>query len=576
MPVRVRNEVTIVLGQRKLLQRFWPGLMHAFVFWGFLVLGPTILIAMIAIVDRHQTLPWLGHQGWYALMVDIFCVLVLIGVASALYVRKVVRPKRFEGSHLGEADLILAMIATIVISLLLWHASRIALGYNEWPASWSPVSKLLSHIFSNSESTRVLERVFVWIHVGTILAFLAYLPRSKHLHIATAAINVWFGRTAARGRLEPLRFEPEEGESEEDLRFGAGNAADLTWKQVMDAFSCTECGRCQDVCPANQTGKLLSPKLVIMGLRDQLFSGDRESPLVPDAVPEESIWDCVTCGACVQACPVSIEHIDHIVDLRRHLVMVESSFPSEAEPMLRDIERSSNPWGHQQAQRADWAAELGVRVLEPGEPAPEYLYWVGCGRRSTSAHAARRRRRRSCCRRRVSSSRSSARARAAPAIRAAHGQRVRLPSARRGEHRHPERRGGHQDHRQLPALLQHARQRVPRLRRRLRGRPPLRAARQARQRRAATTGARREADGHLPRLLLPRPHNDVLDAPRELVGAVGTSLPMARQGKETFCCGAGGAHMWMEERATRSTSSACAKRPRPEPTHSQSPARTAR
>ncbi len=123
--------------------------------------------------------------------------------------------------------------------------------------------------------------MFVWIHVGTILAFLAYLPHSKHLHIATAAINVWFGRTAARGRLEPLRFEPEEGESEDDLRFGAGTAADLTWKQVMDAFSCTECGRCQDVCPANQTGKLLSPKLVIMGLRDQLFSDDRETPLVP-------------------------------------------------------------------------------------------------------------------------------------------------------------------------------------------------------------------------------------------------------------------------------------------------------
>ena len=127
----------------------------------------------------------------------------------------------------------------------------------------------------------------------------------------------------------------------------------------MDAFSCTECGRCQDVCPAHQTGKLLSPKLVIMGLRDQLFSGDRDAPLVPGAVPEESVWDCVTCGACVQACPVSIEHIDHIVDLRRHLVMVESSFPAEAEPMLRDIERSSNPWGHPQSQRADWAARAG-------------------------------------------------------------------------------------------------------------------------------------------------------------------------------------------------------------------------
>ena len=215
VPARVRNEVTIVLGQRKLLQRFGPGLMHAFIFWGFLVLAPTILIAMIAIVDRHQTLPWLGHQGWYALLVDIFCVLVLVGVVAALYVRKVVRPKRFDGSHLGEADLILGLIATVVISLLLWHASRIALGYNEWPASWSPVSKLLSHLFGHGTGTRVLERVFVWIHVGTILSFLAYLPYSKHLHIGAAAVNVWFGRTSARGRLEPLRFEPAEGESEE-------------------------------------------------------------------------------------------------------------------------------------------------------------------------------------------------------------------------------------------------------------------------------------------------------------------------------------------------------------------------
>ena len=139
----------------------------------------------------------------------------------------------------------------------------------------------------------------------------------------------------------------------------------------------TECGRCQDACPAFATGKSLSPKLVIMGLRDNLFAGEGGA-LVPNAVPEDSVWDCVTCGACVQACPVSIEHIDHIVDLRRHLVMVDSSFPAEAEPMMRDIERSSNPWGRAQSERGEWAADLGVRVLEPGEPAPEYLYWVGC------------------------------------------------------------------------------------------------------------------------------------------------------------------------------------------------------
>ncbi|HUA44267.1 MAG TPA: (Fe-S)-binding protein, partial [Solirubrobacteraceae bacterium] len=377
VPRRVRNEAEIVLGQRKLLQRLGPGLMHAFIFWGFLVLVPTILIAMIGIVDRHATLPWLGHQGWYALLVDIFCVLVLAGVVAAFWIRKVQRPRRFEGSHLGEANLILGLIATIVISLLLWHATRIALHLNEWPASWSPVSNALSHLFADNQTTRVLERVFVWIHVLTILTFLAYLPHSKHLHIFVAAFNVWFGRTRARGRLEPLKFDDPDV-PEEDLRFGAGAAKDLTWKQVLDTFSCTECGRCQDACPAFATGKILSPKLVIMGLRDLVLAQDQEKPLVPDAVPADMVWDCVTCGACVQACPVSIEHVDHIVDLRRHLVMVESRFPPEAEPMLRDVERAGNPWGRAQSERADWAAALGVRVLEPGEPAPEYLYWVGC------------------------------------------------------------------------------------------------------------------------------------------------------------------------------------------------------
>ena len=376
---RTRNEATIVLGQRKLLQRLGPGLMHAFIFWGFLVLVPTILIAMIGIVDKHDTLPWFGHQGWYALLVDIFCVLVLIGVIADFYIRKVQRPSRFKGSHLGEADLILVLIATIVTSLLLWHATRIALHLNEWPASWSPVSNALSKLFADNQTTRVLERVFVWIHVLTILSFLAYLPRSKHLHIFVAAVNVWFGRTRARGRLEPLRFDDPDV-PEEELRFGAGVPKDLTWKQALDTFTCTECGRCQDACPAYATGKILSPKLLIMGLRDAVFaqSEDAERPLVPNAVPADSVWDCVTCGACIQACPVSIEHVDHIVDLRRHLVMVESSFPSEAEPMLRDVERASNPWGKPQSERADWATDLGVKVLEPGDPAPEYLYWVGC------------------------------------------------------------------------------------------------------------------------------------------------------------------------------------------------------
>jgi len=140
LPARVRNEVVIALGQRKLLQRLVPGLMHAFIFWGFLVLFPTIVMAMIAVVDKHQTIPWLGSQGWFALLVDVFAVLVFAGVVTAFVIRKVQRPARFEGSHVGEADLILTLIAGIVTTLLLWHATRIALDLNEWPAGWSPVS----------------------------------------------------------------------------------------------------------------------------------------------------------------------------------------------------------------------------------------------------------------------------------------------------------------------------------------------------------------------------------------------------------------------------------------------------
>src|SRR5438477_4829172 len=229
MPQRARAEAVVVVGQSKLLQRLGPGLMHAVIFWGFLVLFPTIVIAMIGAADPHATLPWLGAQGWYALLVDVFALGVLAGVIAAYAIRFVQRPKRFAGSHLGEANLILAWIGGIVISLLLWHSSQIALGLNDYPREWAPVSNLISHALSGTW-VAVLERVAVWAHVLLILGFLVYLPYSKHLHILVAAINVFFTRTRAPGRLEPVDFEKPEAE----VRLGAATASDLTWKQVLD------------------------------------------------------------------------------------------------------------------------------------------------------------------------------------------------------------------------------------------------------------------------------------------------------------------------------------------------------
>jgi Fe-S oxidoreductase len=537
VPRRVRNEVEIVLGQKKLLQRLIPGLTHAFIFWGFLVLFPTILMAMIAAVDKHAELPWLGHQTWFGWLVDLFVVLVLVGVAAAVYIRKMVRPARFQGSHAGEADFILFMIAGVVVTLLCWHAAAHAAGLNDHVG---PLSDAIAKVFP---SHGLEERVFVWAHISFVLGFLRYLPYSKHLHIATAAINVWMARTSRPGRLEPLRFDVPD----DQMRFGVATIFDLTKKEVMDGFSCTECGRCQDACPAWATGKILSPKLLIMGVRDQVLAQSTE-PIVGNGVPEQMIWDCVTCGACVEACPVSIEHIDHIVDLRRSRVMVDSQFPAEAETMLRDVERSSNPWGKPQTERAAWAEELGVRILEPGDPAPEYLYWVGCA--ASFDERAKK------------SAESTAK------LLQKAGVDFAILGPREACTGDPARRMGNEYVFQAYAEQNIATLKENRVRKIVASCPH---CFNTLANEYGDFGGNYEVlhhtellaelvrDGKLKPKADAKPityhdscylarHNDVQMEPRELVAAVGEPVEMKRSGKKTFCCGAGGAHMWMEEK----------------------------
>jgi Fe-S oxidoreductase len=375
---RLGRELSHVLGQRKLLQKLGPGLMHAFIFWGFIVLLPTIAEAAIAIVDRGSTLPLLGDATWFSFLSDVFATLVAVGVGMAFFIRKVLKPDRFRGSHMGEADRILLAILAIVVTLLLWNAARISLGLAD--PDGRPVANLLSGLFGAGTPTEVAERTLVWAHLLVILGFLVFLPASKHLHIFVAPANVWMTKSGPMGRLEPNRIDLEA--TEEDIRFGVGTQKDLSRKQVLDLFSCTECGRCQEACPAWATGKPLSPKLLIMDLRDRVVAeaaGEVEiQPLVPNAVIDQVVWDCVTCGACVRECPVDIEHIDTIVDLRRNLVMAESRFPQEAGAMLRGVENQENPWGQPSSARLDWAKDIDVRVLQEGDPAPEVLFWVGC------------------------------------------------------------------------------------------------------------------------------------------------------------------------------------------------------
>ena len=274
IPARVRAEATIVLGQRKLLQRLVPGLMHAFIFWGFLVLFPTIFIAMVAIVDREPSLPagsplgWLESQGWYALLVDVFVVLVLAGVATAFFIRKVQRPRRFVGSHLGEADLILALIAGIVTTLLLWHASLIALGLNPWPAEWSPVSNAVSDAFGDDGTTDALA-----LRLG---------PRADHPRLPRVppALEA------------PTSRRPRSTSSSAHARAGASSRSTsrprtraLALRRRHGRRPHVEADARRDVVhrvrplpgrlPGVRDRQGLSPKLLIMGIRDQLFAEDR-------------------------------------------------------------------------------------------------------------------------------------------------------------------------------------------------------------------------------------------------------------------------------------------------------------
>ncbi len=438
----LKTQVVEVFGQKKLLKWSVPGAAHFFVFWAFIILATVYLEAygsLIKLLLHGGTLPegvalsWaipvVGHWAVLGFLQDFIAMMAFFGILTFVAIRVRNAPKdlgrrsRFFGSHLSGAWITLFMIFNVIWTMFLYRGASAALHtfpYKSGAFISIGVGALLDGLPHGV--LEVLEGVGLLLHIGVMLVFLIFVLNSKHLHIFLAPLNVMFKRDpVALGAVKPLMvagapidFENIE-DLDEDASLGVGSISDFSWKGMLDFSTCTECGRCQSQCPAWNTEKPLSPKLLIMNLRDHAMASapylladpsDRDG--LPDAVKAEAgrqlvgategdpsmpsggavidpdvLWSCTSCGACVQQCPVDIEHVDHIVDMRRYQVLIESSFPSELNGLFKGLENKGNPWNMSASARMDWAKDLPFEVKQVGRDVEDldevdWLFWVGC------------------------------------------------------------------------------------------------------------------------------------------------------------------------------------------------------
>jgi Fe-S oxidoreductase len=411
---RIKNLLTIGIGQSKIFRDHVAGPMHAAIFWGFVVLTAGSIEILIQGVFSKFSFAWALPRPifqLYAFSQDTFAVLVIGAVGFALFRRLVQHPKRLEGDDLEHTDalIILSLIGALMVTLLFANACSFLVD----PASVGPekpVSRALAAAIAPlSPHPAAGQTTFWWAHVLILLAFLNYLPYSKHLHVVTSLANVYLSNTSGPGTIGVMRPMDLEAEVE---HFGASDVEQLTWKNLLDGYSCTECGRCTAACPANITGKLLSPRKIVVNTRQRLMekgplvTGDRMElshprlvhgeggnagaatatdvaahRLLDTYITDEELWACTSCRACVQECPVSIDQLDIINQMRRYLVLTESRFPEEVQPAFESLERNGSPWAFNPADRADWAQGLDIptmaEALERGHR-PDILFWVGC------------------------------------------------------------------------------------------------------------------------------------------------------------------------------------------------------
>lgn len=406
---RFGRVIYLAFFQRKVVEERF-GWNHVIFFWGFLIITVGHVEFLARGVFPSFSLHFLGDTV-YSLILrggDIMAFVVLFAVGGALFRRIVIRPSHIHYTSV-DAFRILSMIGSVMVTYFLAMGFGLVGGHSDVAGygEWLPISHAVAEVFAGvpAETAKTIwYELFWWGHAFVLLAFLNYIPHSKHLHLLGAIPNIYtHERERNSNALTKLDFEDESVEV-----FGVGKVTDFSWKALLDSYACTECGRCDMYCPANNTGKPLSPQQVIHDVRKNLYvNGDQilakrglsEFSRAPDdfeptlpliAESEETrqegqtspevLWSCTACGACVQACPVMIQHVDTIVDMRRHLALTEGQVSPELATTFRNIETNYNPWGIGADQRGDWAESLGLKFWQTADDAGrfEYLFWVGC------------------------------------------------------------------------------------------------------------------------------------------------------------------------------------------------------
>jgi len=385
LALRLKDALAKVFLQKCTLknERIFTGLIHVFIFYGALSFDTmTVNHTLEGFLDNFYLFGQTGFGLFFSLIIDIFAILILVAVAFLVIRRYIIRPKAY-ATGLLDSGIIYFLLTASTLSYLYFECFHIVADPHHQRLAF--LGALLAHKINTlglDPSLIAFHLKFSWwLHIIIVYSFIAYVPHSKYFHLFTGPFNLVFRSQKPMGELKALRLDLEQTET-----FGLEKASDFTWKDLLDSFSCMECGRCQDVCPAFASDKPLSPKMIILNLKHYLLQEgekiihnkkDEIKPLMDEIYSQDEIWACTTCGACMHVCPVEIEHIPKIVGLRQSQVLMASQFPQELNPFFRNIETNSNPWGIGFAARADWAQDLEVKLFSQ-HPQAEYLFWVGC------------------------------------------------------------------------------------------------------------------------------------------------------------------------------------------------------